>query len=310
VGKDHLLRWLELKNARGNFTIEYHNQNPRLLGMPNSSIDHISRIENWSVVTDSIPSSASIELSFVDPNSGGVTNLTDLCVAGLADSIWKNTGNTTVTGTAGFRGSVVSNLINPLGQVNYFTLGSSSSADNPLPLGILSFKAVRRNNNVYLSWEISAGFEASDFIIERSDNNNHFQSIAKIVSSNEQLYSYMDTFNGRVQYYRITATGNTGEHLSSKLVRVTEGQHPLFEVKLYPTIAKDFITLSLTSPDSFNARFLIIDLQGRTARVVTARLVPGKNQFNISLLGLGAGIYRIFELSWLFQIPISPFIKQ
>lgn len=308
VGKDLQSRWLKLKNASGNFTVTYHNEDPRFLSTTYSSIDHISQIESWSVVADSIPSSANIELSFIDPNSGGVTNLANLCVASLEDGIWKNRGNITVTGTAGFRGSVESNLINPIDSINYFTLGSSSSADNPLPLGILSFRANKSNDKVYLSWETAAGFDASEFIIERAGVNNDFQPIAHLTSSSQDLYSYMDVLHGAVHSYRVRAIGKSGEQLCSKIAIVAGNQESHLEIKLFPTIARDFITLSIISPDSFDARFVILDLQGRPVKVIRTPIVKGKNQFTISLTGLAAGVYRVFELTTSTQVHISPFI--
>lgn len=149
LGKDNTMRWLALKNANGNFTAEFIKANPRLISTDYSSgIDHISQIEYWSLQTDAYPgASAAVELSFNDPNSGGVTDLSALRVAYFNGTTWMNAGNTNVTGTAGSHGSVVSNVIGNIGTGPvYFTLASSIAGGNPLPLREDTVRPLIRNN--------------------------------------------------------------------------------------------------------------------------------------------------------------------
>lgn len=137
VGKDGTMRWLALKNASGHFNVEFFNNNPQALSNTyGSGINQISQAGYWVLQADASPSaSASIELSFNGPNSGVGTNLTTARVARLDDNVWINNGNTAFTGTAGSRGSVVSNTVASWGTApGYFTLGSSVPVPAPLAL--------------------------------------------------------------------------------------------------------------------------------------------------------------------------------
>ena len=136
VGRDNMIRWVALRQATGNFTVEYVNSNPRMLNAQCATgIDHISSIEYWTIESDAnLMSSANVELSFADPNSGGVTDLSTLRVARLTSTGWNNVGNSGVTGTPGSKGSVTSDKILEFPPATkYITLAGSTGA-NSLPL--------------------------------------------------------------------------------------------------------------------------------------------------------------------------------
>jgi hypothetical protein len=137
VGKGGAMQWLELKNASGHFNVEYFNSDPQQISSSyGSGINHIMQTGYWAIQADASPSpSASIELSFNGPNSGVGTNLTTARVARLENNVWINNGNTAFTGTAGSRGSVVSNGVASWSAApDLFTLGSSVPVNGPLAL--------------------------------------------------------------------------------------------------------------------------------------------------------------------------------
>ncbi len=137
VGKGNAHRWLSLVNATGNYTVEFFRSSPRLMSSTyHAGIHHISSIEHWAVAADASPApQAQVKLSFNDPNSGGVTDLSALRVVQLNGSTWANAGNAGCMGTPGSNGFVVSNLVQSFGPTNsYFTLASTTSSFNPLLL--------------------------------------------------------------------------------------------------------------------------------------------------------------------------------
>ncbi len=104
VGKGQNMRWLALNNATGNFTVEYFHSDPRLISNNvGDGIDHISGIEYWNISGNGSSSGATVKLSFNDPHSGGVTNLSHLRATRLVNGVWEDAGN------AGFGGSPGSN---------------------------------------------------------------------------------------------------------------------------------------------------------------------------------------------------------
>jgi hypothetical protein len=147
VGKGNTMRWLVLKNASGNFNVEFFDSNPQQISSTyGAGLSYISQTGYWTIQADASPvPSASVELSFNGPNSGVGTNLATARVAKLDNSVWQNTGNTAFTGTAGSRGSVVSNNVTSWDAApDLFTLGSSIPAEGPLAL---TNDGVRRPGN-------------------------------------------------------------------------------------------------------------------------------------------------------------------
>ncbi|THU40720.1 hypothetical protein FAM09_00990 [Niastella caeni] len=148
VGKGSSMRWLALKNANGHFNVEFTNSNPKQISNTyGSGINQISQIGYWTIHADAGPlASASIELSFNGPNSGVGTNLATSKVASLDNQVWVNYGNTAFTGTAGSRGSVVSNQVTSWSTApDSFTLGSSEPVEGPLALNDDPIPAIRNS---------------------------------------------------------------------------------------------------------------------------------------------------------------------
>jgi hypothetical protein len=148
VGKGNALRWLSLTHATGNYTIEFFRANPRLMSNHyESTIHHISSIEHWTIEAEASPvPQAHVKLSFNDPNSGGITDLSALRVARLWGATWLDAGNTACQGTPGSNGFVTSNLINGFGSAaQYFTLASTTASTNPLL--VTQRPAIVRNYN-------------------------------------------------------------------------------------------------------------------------------------------------------------------
>ena len=148
VGSINSTRWLALNKATGNFQVAYHRADPHSLNAnKGAGIDHVSRLEYWSVEAFSPPSpGAAVKLSFDDPNSGGVTSLSDLRVARLRNGAWEGAGNNGVTGSPGSDGSVTSIGITGFPATEkYFTLASARAAENPLPLREITPRPSLRN---------------------------------------------------------------------------------------------------------------------------------------------------------------------
>ncbi|MFL5744498.1 MAG: hypothetical protein ACJ751_07530, partial [Niastella sp.] len=137
VGKNRIMRWLELKNVSGNFNVEFFDSNPvQISNTYGSGIVQLSPTGYWTIKGDASPApSASVELSFNGISSGMGTDLSFGRVAKLSNNVWMNYGNTAFTGTAGFRGSIVSNTITSWSPVtDSFALSGNVQANGPLAL--------------------------------------------------------------------------------------------------------------------------------------------------------------------------------
>jgi hypothetical protein len=217
IGKDGYLRWLELKQASGNFTAEYIHQNPGSLGSNlEAGVDHISKLEYWTLKADGILNSQTIlELSYSTPQSGGVTDPNYLTVAGFQESQWKNAGHSAITGNF-IQGSVLSNPID-FSTSNY-TLASTANLDNPLPITVLDLKIKEVAGIAFFTWTVQS-VEKADYF-ELLDEIDGLQScIARVDAVNDRkIYKWSNQSHMKKgkHYFKIRMTDIHGEQYTGK----------------------------------------------------------------------------------------------
>ncbi len=93
-----------------------------------------------------------------------------------------------------------------------------------LPLKLLSFTAIPKDNFVQISWQTSQESQMASYIVERSSNTKIFEAIASILPQNiqsKQNYQWLDNsaFNA-TQYYRLKMIEQNGQYQYSKIVAV------------------------------------------------------------------------------------------
>lgn len=74
-------------------------------------------------------------------------------------------------------------------------VSTTSGGCGLLPVNLISFNALRNNNDVMLKWEVSTELNMKGYNIEKANNNGNFQSIAFVGASNNmknQTYTATD----------------------------------------------------------------------------------------------------------------------
>ena len=296
VGKGNAQRWLELKNASGNYTVEFFKANPHTLSATaGAGIHHFSSIEYWSVLSDATPSpSASVELSFDNVNSGGVTDLTTLRVAQLQSANWIDAGNSATTGSAGSAGAVVSNAISSFQfPINYFTLASSDAFQNPLPLKLMSFNVLQNNNMAELKWVINAGWQPAFFELESSIDGIHFSRLTTIPAiASQSVYQYADPKSAVGAWYRLKIMEKDLSFLYSAIIK-PQAPASLQLLSLLPSLVKTNTQLTLYAAVNRKAQLAIFSADGRMVDTRQLHVETGINNFPLHTSHLHAGIYTV-----------------
>lgn len=292
VGKDLSQRWLSLKNASGNFTVEYFKANPTEINDScGVGIDHISGLEYWTIEAEG--SEASPELSFTDPNSGGVTDLATLRVAQLDNHIWKDAGNISVTGTPGARGSVTGNQLTSFTpSTKYFTL-ASSDAGNPLPLALSHFSIKTNGTHHLLDWVCNG--EAAYFEVMHSVDGTSSTVIAKIYAvSGKRSYQFKHMKTG-ISYYQLRVVGQNQRVFKSPVLKVTGGSTN--SDWLISVAAGHQLTMTIGASRQKAETGYIMDASGRMVKQFSVWLNPGINNVTTNISHLPAGVYTVRFLS-------------
>jgi hypothetical protein len=312
VGKDQL-RWLALKNATGDFTVAYVKGNAWQPGhMLDTGIHQISQIEYWTIATETPGNaSAGIELSFDDPNGGGVTELASLRVAQLVDNTWINRGNAGITGSAGASGSVWSDVVqNFTSAMQRFTLAAGSDAGNPLPIKLQQFSAYVYQQQTRLEWTCE-DVQGVRFEVQRAGEQKDFETIMMIDGDeNRQHYSFIDKKVGEGKwYYRLRMTERSGAVAHSKIVPVYIRSRPFRLLHARTMQDRGVLQLEVFSPLPDRVIWLITDIGGRVLQTSMQAVEKGVNTIMVHVTSLPPGLYFIAGKSTGNRSNMLPFLK-
>lgn len=303
VGANGKLRPVLVKSASGDFTAEYKSGDP-YLEISNSlgtGIHHMSHIEYWNITGTG---NANIELTFYDPNSGGITDMAALRVARYTGVQWEDLNTGGYQGTPGSNGSVTSGTANQFGN---FTLASSSDyPNNPLPVALQQWQSITKEQSIALLWTAGNEEQITGFYVEKSADGVHFKPTPFFaLARNVPPYTYQivdnEPLNGK-NYYRLKIMSDDGSvRYSETIVANWSGFYPF---SVYPNPAREKIFIKISDPRSISS-LAIVHINGSVVR-----LLPSGNLRTVAvdISNLSPGLYYIKNIRGQ-SILVVPFIK-
>lgn len=233
VGINGKLRPAAVRNATGDFTVEYIRGDPYLdlSSTMGTGIHHTSRLEYWNIDGNG---SASIELTYFDPNSGGVTDMNALRVAWFTGTEWADQGVAGYLGSPGANGSITSSYTSALGS---FTLaGALGYPNNPLPDNSIIFNVFIQLSNVLLNWTFGNETIYQYYQVERASKAGIYNPISSeifIQESDNQTYTFTDHSPGKGSYfYRLKLVKWNGDAVYSVVKSIQFDEKP--DIRVYP----------------------------------------------------------------------------
>jgi hypothetical protein len=298
VGKTNEFRWLELKNATGNFNVEFISGNARDLGNSYSSgIDHISSHGYWMIDADASPAaSANVELSFSNAGSSGVTDMATLRTSQFSSGVWLNRNNISTTGTPGASGSVVSEMITTFNSSSKdFVLASSVANENPLPVILISFNGINENDVVKLNWEVASSEDIDYFEIWSSDNSSDFKMLDIIHTvSNETKFEFDDKqMSNSIKYYKLRVIQKNGDSFFSKIISVENSQSPFKILSIAPSAVYDHATAFVYVNERTQLQLVVFGIDGKAIIKKYFYAERGRNSISCNFSGLAQGMYLL-----------------
>ena len=165
---------------------------------------------------------------------------------------------------------------------------------NVLPITWINYSAFLQSNAVVLNWITNEDPAVSEYIIERSIDNIHWEvtaHVAKNTSGNpaDQNYYYKDySFSNGVNYYRVIQMENTGSYHISETRELYTGKSKRLSVGPNPVSNN----LYLFNRDNTLKYFSqVFDLSGK---LISATVInPNQNSIDISHLEKGTYFIRL-----------------
>jgi len=144
--------------------------------------------------------------------------------------------------------------------------GGTTTYSPPLPIELISFEGVYKNDFVQLNWVTASEINNDYYILERSTDGKNFIIIAKIKSkgnSNKKemyLYDDIDFPEGQL-YYRLKQTDLDGNFTYSKTIGI-HIDYPSYDMKIYPSPSADFIAIQASGLVTAPIKIQLFDVHG------------------------------------------------
>ncbi|MGZ8509174.1 MAG: T9SS type A sorting domain-containing protein [Chitinophagaceae bacterium] len=205
--------------------------------------------------------------------------------AGGAETSRSGTCNPAVPGIAGTGGQIIPNYT----YSSSLVLKSSYCA-LLLPVELIWFKAIFKNEHVKLTWEIAQPETADRFIVERSGDGRNWIAISQQFATD-----YISLYHGtdlspqpKMNYYRLKMVDKTNMVNYSSVLKVyIPTRNDL--IKIYPNPANKKIYLTGALPAL--TEISLFDLSGKL--LITKKTFTNQNSMEMNLPDLPAGVYII-----------------
>ncbi len=188
--------------------------------------------------------------------------------------------------------------LNNLGHFYIYTRAKDKNIFRPntvLPLTLLEFKAVLKNNSVLLSWHTAHEDTGTSFEIQRSADGNNFITVhrqsGRGMPSQDNIYTWADEFpSPGKNFYRIKITEPAAEKYS-KTITVLTKEIGLEINKLYKNNSSSKLFAELITAKSQDADINIVNLSG--ALIYTEKIVlsPPSKTYSFNIENLPRGQY-------------------
>ncbi|KAA9345698.1 T9SS type A sorting domain-containing protein [Adhaeribacter soli] len=183
----------------------------------------------------------------------------------------------------------------------------------PLPVELLSFKAMVKGNGVELNWATATELNNDKFIIERSGNGMNWTEAGQVRghgnSSSVINYTFTDQVNGAEKqlYYRLKQVDYNGTFEYSKVATVKFNKTLKPEIALAANPVKESLRFNLNGSTLENATLQIYTIGG--LQVKTLNLTQMSAEAGTSVNNLPAGIYIYTITSGQEVLSTGKFIK-
>jgi hypothetical protein len=221
--------------------------------------------------------------------------------------------------------SVVATNLSPVGSGPFIvTANSVTSFNTPfsvgrnggwaLPVQLLSFNAVKRNNtSSEIVWDLAVCCSRNaSFEVQRSiDGNNFIRVITVGGSETNRFYKTEDnSLPEGLIYYRLKITDENGKITYSKVIVILNKKTVINSARLYPSIVQSTAILDINAEENKLLDYIITDMNGRILSKKQLQVLRGNNRTELKLGHLVVGIYTIIISNGSETIFIDRFARQ
>jgi hypothetical protein len=252
---------------------------------------------NWTIVPSFQPSVANRNLSLTWPSQD------DNGMYMVSMQLWKrsNTNIATPWIPVDFLQDVSAS--NPRTAtwtgVTSFSQFTGADIDNPLPLGLISFKGKNVNGNALLNWELSKTESLIGYRVMKSLDGKSFQEIGFVAETEAKSgliqKEFLDKNLVANSYYKIGLIATTGKVEWSQVVLVRKNNLGKVEFALMPNPASEGTRIGLDgiSFGSEKVELSLFGIDGKSLLTLKGELSFINSELEKFIKTLSKGIYQI-----------------
>lgn len=158
-----------------------------------------------------------------------------------------------------------------------------------LPVELVSFTAIPKNNWVHLNWKTNSELLHSHFEVEKSIDGIVFEKIGTIAAKGDEFsganYQFIDPFSAHTIYYRLKQVDLDAVFHYSKIISVDK--NTLLNNTFYPNPFKDDLFIDLAT----NSTLKVLSVDGRQQKSI--QLSAGRHNLGSYLSSFSNGILLI-----------------
>jgi hypothetical protein len=160
-------------------------------------------------------------------------------------------------------------------------------------LGVTDFVIVQNYGNVQLSWTDTSNQNTEYFQIQRSTDNENFQTIGTLYANEgESNYGYVDQpEEAGTYFYRIRMVSIEGDFEFSNVIDAEHVIQVLYdEIEVYPNPAVDYLLIR-----NIQAQSAVIQIRQLDGAMLLVKNVRNDESVDVSTLPRGWVIIRVFD---------------
>lgn len=262
---------------------------------PALTIKDISLCEYWLLDDGAETLSAKVGLQYSSTSpcntNGYITDAATLVVAHHNGTAWESLGAAA--------GATLTNMTAATASTfSPFTIGTTNSILNPLPVNFADVKAFEKGTAVQIEWTNATESDMSAYVIERSADGINFSTIGQAAPRSNQFdkvsYTYVDAAPlAGTNFYRVKAIELSGKNVYSKALRVDIGRSPK-AISLYPNpVRGSEVTIGFTAQKGqYNLN--VLNTAGQNVYRQNLNHAGGTVAQTVSLpASLKAGVYHV-----------------
>lgn len=160
-----------------------------------------------------------------------------------------------------------------------------------LPVNLLNFTAVARQNNVLTNWLTNNESNTKAYEVEHSTPSTQYKVIGQVMAVNTARNAYQFThLNAPIgkNYYRLKIISNNGLHKYSPVRLVTLGKGD--NINLYPNPVKNVLNVSVSLPGGHATTLTLMNAQGQ---LLLKKIISGTSQINMAEFASGTYLIKV-----------------